>query len=142
MALFRFLLFFFFEGCDLSFKGYNSPEANSIRLYKGYKNPIQSSNLLLIFLFFLVYLTLWLEIIITQICSTFDERKKVHQHYCTVGDEFIFTLGRVVRAKETAPTNEICDRQFIIWIGFANGILDFYIIYKIIIGFKFFQFIF
>jgi hypothetical protein len=96
MALFRFLLFFFFEGCDLSFKGYNSPEANSIRLYKGYKNPIQSSNLLLIFLFFLVYLTLWLEIIITQICSTFDERKKVHQHYCTVGDEFIFTLGRIV----------------------------------------------
>lgn len=116
MALFRFLLFFFFEGCDLSFKGYNSPEANSIRLYKGYKNPIQSSNLLLIFLFFLVYLTLWLEIIITQICSTFDERKKVHQHYCTVGDEFIFTL------KETAPTNGICDRQSIIWItlGFLH----------------------
>lgn len=141
MALFRFLLFFFFEGCDLSFKGYNSPEANSIRLYKGYKNPIQSSNLLLIFLFFLVYLTLWLEIIITQICSTFDERKKVHQHYCTVGDEFIFTLAHR-GAKETAPTNGICNRQSIIWIGFANGLLNFYIIYKMIIGFKFFQFSF
>jgi len=71
-------------------RGPASLEANSIRLHKGYKNPIQSSNLLLIFLLFL---TLWLEIIITQICSTSDERKKVHQHYCTVGDGFTAHRG-------------------------------------------------
>jgi hypothetical protein len=110
-----------------------SPEANSIRLYKGY-------NLLLIFLLFLVYRTLWLEIIITQICSTFDERKKVHQHYCTVGGGFIFTLGRIVGAKETEPTNGICDKQSTIWIGFANGLSDFWIIYKMMVDFKFLQF--